>query len=411
MEINEIIAENIVNKLSELLKKKVSVADQRGDVLASTDLSETSKNYEQLRQAVDQKKEVEITGPPSKTSLAQGLVVPIFYGGGIIGALYIEDKPEEYSHYRHIMSATVELLLKQSIMIDNFPYKDKIKDNFVYGLMHRRLSVDDSKVREEAELFDVNLSRDKVVAVVNVEGFWQGLFANNPTASEEEKQTVLSSYKKKIFQVFSNFFGRLSSSYVSYFGSDQFVVMMDELYSMDGREMVETIRKRSDELHALLIAQFEPGKYQKLMIGVGSFYRGKEGAILAYEEACRALNLGISVGGNLKHLYHIDDLGMIATLAGGNKKWQDNFVRRLLVKLLAEEYLLETVEVFFDRNMSLTQTSKQLGIHRNTLLYRLDKIKKVTGLDPRKFNDAMELKVALILNRVLYLENAPMKQA
>ena len=42
--------------------------------------------------------------------------------------------------------------------------------------------------------------------------------------------------------------------------------------------------------------------------------------------------------------------------------------------------------------------------HRNTLLYRLEKIKKVTGLDPRKFNDAMELKVALILNKVLYLE-------
>src|SRR5581483_11651444 len=132
------------------------------------------------------------------------------------------------------------------------------------------------------------------------------------------------------------------------------------------------------------------------LIGIGSFYRGKDGAILAYEEARRALNLGISIG-ETKHLYHIDDLGMIATLEGGNKKWQDNFVRRLLMKLISEEYLLETVEVFFDRNMSLTQTSEQLSIHRNTLLYRLDKIKKVTGLDPRKFNDAMELKVALIL--------------
>src|SRR6185369_16030168 len=140
--------------------------------------------------------------------------------------------------------------------------------------------------------------------------------------------------------------------------------------------------------------------FKRLLIGVGSFYRGKDGAILAYEEARRALNLGLSIG-EQKNMYHIDDLGMIATLAGGNKKWQDNFVRRLLMKLLAEEYLLETVEVFFDKNMSLTQTSKQLNIHRNTLLYRLDKIKKVTGLDPRKFNDAVELKVALILNRML----------
>ena len=127
------------------------------------------------------------------------------------------------------------------------------------------------------------------------------------------------------------------------------------------------------------------------------------------KKAGRPLNLGLSLNEG-RVLYHIDDLGMIATLAGGNKKWQDNFVRMRLLKLIAEEYLLETVEVFFDRNMSLTQTAKELKIHRNTLLYRLDKIKKVTGLDPRKFNDAMELKVALILNKVLYLEKAAVKQ-
>jgi|GEM_PF-887643 carbohydrate diacid regulator len=408
MYLNEIIAEGIVNKLTTLLKKKVTVSNPRGDVLASSDLSETAKNYEQLHQAVENKKEIETSGPAGKTTLSQGLVVPINYGGDAVGALFIEDKPEEYQHYRHIISTTAELLIQQNIVIDNFPYKDKIKDNFVFGLLHRRLSVEDNKVREEADLFDVNLNRDKVVLIINVEGFWNGLFGKNLTASEEEKQTALSNYKKKVFQAFSQFFGRLSGCSVSYFGSDTFVVMLDELYSMDGREMVDTIRNKAVELSKLIAFQFEKEHYTRLLIGVGSFYRGKDGAILAYEEARRALNLGLSIG-ETRNLYHIDDLGMIATLAGGNKKWQDNFVRRLLMKLLAEEYLLETVEVFFDKNMSLTQTSKQLGIHRNTLLYRLDKIKKVTGLDPRKFNDAMELKVALILNRVLYLEKAAVK--
>src|SRR3990167_4604429 len=177
---------------------------------------------------------------------------------------------------------------------------------------------------------------------------------------------------------------------------------------MDGREMVDQIRNKSTELYDLISKQFAQGTFTRLLIGVGSFYRGKDGAILAYEEARRALNLGLSIGEH-KNMYHIDDLGMIATLAGGNKKWQDNFVRRLLMKLLSEEYLLETVEVFFDKNMSLTKTAQQIKIHRNTLLYRLDKIKKVTGLDPRKFNDAIELKVALILNKVLYLEKNPVQ--
>jgi carbohydrate diacid regulator len=409
MELTEIIAENIVNKLSALLKKKITVADTRGDILASTELSETGKHYEQFKPTLEEKKDVETQGNASKTTLGSGLIVPINYSGDVIGALFIEDQADEYNHYRHIITTTVELLIQQNLVTDSFPYKDKIKDNFVFGLLHRRLSVEDSKVREEAELFDINLNRDKIVLIISVEGFWQGHFGDNLSASEDEKQTLLSNYKKRIFQALSQFFGRLSGCTVSYFGSDTFVALVDELYSLDGREMVELIRSKADEFNKLVAAQFDPGSYNRILIGVGSFYRGKDGTMLAYEEARRALNLGLSIG-EQRNMYHIDDLGMIATLAGGNKKWQDNFVRRLLMKLLAEEYLLETVEVFFDKNMSLTQTSKELKIHRNTLLYRLDKIKKVTGLDPRKFNDAMELKVALILNRVLYLEKSKVKQ-
>ncbi len=407
MELTEIIAENIVNKLSALLKKKITVANIRGDVLASSDLSETGKNYEQLRQATESKKEMEAAGPATKTTLGEGLILPIIYGEDVAGSLFVEDKPEGFQHYRQILTTTLELLIHQSMVVDHFPYKDKIKDNFVFGLLHRRLAVEDSKVREEADLFDLNLNRDKVVVIVNINNFWNSLFGDKPSASEDEKQTTLSAYKKRIFQAFSQFFGRLSGCTVAYFGSDTFVVLVDELYSMDGREMVEMIRQKNEDFQKIIREHL--GDFQKVLFAVGSFYRGKDGAILAYEEARRALNLGLSMGEH-RTMYHIDDLGMVATLAGGNRKWQDNFVKRLLMKLLAEEYLLETVEVFFDKNMSLTQTSKELKIHRNTLLYRLDKIRKVTGLDPRKFNDAMELKVALILNRVLYLEKSTAKQ-
>ena len=409
MELTEIMAENIVSRLSRLLKKKITVANDLGDVLASTDLSETGKHYEQFLKAIESGKEVATEGIVTDNTLGEGIIVPLKYSDQTVGVVFVEDKPEEFEHYKNILSVTLELLMHQAVVTDNLPYKDKIKDNFVFGFLHRKLQVDDSKVREQSELFDLNLNRDKVVLIITAEGFWQGAFGSNATASEDEKQTAISSYKKKLFQTLSDFYGRLSGCSVSYFGSDTFVILVDELYSMEGREMVEQIRSKVNEFYKMVANQFESVKLTRLLIGIGSFYKGKEGPVLAYEEAKRALNLGLTLGLD-KKLYHIDDLGMIATLAGGNKKWQDNFVRRLLIKLLAEEYLLETVEVFFDRNMSLTQTSKELKIHRNTLLYRLDKIKKVTGLDPRKFNDAMELKVALILNKVLNLERSIQRQ-
>ncbi|MBA3062134.1 MAG: PucR family transcriptional regulator, partial [Atribacteria sp.] len=59
------------------------------------------------------------------------------------------------------------------------------------------------------------------------------------------------------------------------------------------------------------------------------------------------------------------------------------------------EFLLETLQGFFDNNLSITQTAKALFVHRNTLLYRLGRVKKITGLDPKKFDDAVQLRLAL----------------
>jgi carbohydrate diacid regulator len=62
--------------------------------------------------------------------------------------------------------------------------------------------------------------------------------------------------------------------------------------------------------------------------------------------------------------------------------------------------LLETLQAFFDNNMNITDTAKKIYVHRNTLLYRLEKIKQYTGLDPRKFEHALQLYIVLKMNRL-----------
>ena len=61
--------------------------------------------------------------------------------------------------------------------------------------------------------------------------------------------------------------------------------------------------------------------------------------------------------------------------------------------------MLETINTIFSRNLHLTDAAKDLYIHRNTLVYRIDKIKNLIGLDIREFNDAIYLKFLLILKR------------
>ena len=67
-------------------------------------------------------------------------------------------------------------------------------------------------------------------------------------------------------------------------------------------------------------------------------------------------------------------------------------------KLFSEE-LLETVKMFFEKDLNLSDTARQLYIHRNTLTYRLDKIEKITGLDLRRFDDAVTFKMLLEMKK------------
>ena len=68
---------------------------------------------------------------------------------------------------------------------------------------------------------------------------------------------------------------------------------------------------------------------------------------------------------------------------------------------------LFTIQRFFENNLNVSETSRGLFVHRNTLVYRLEKIKKLTGLDLREFDDAIVFKVALMVKK--YLSSNPAK--
>ena len=71
-----------------------------------------------------------------------------------------------------------------------------------------------------------------------------------------------------------------------------------------------------------------------------------------------------------------------------------------------DEETLTTINKFFENNLNVSETSRQLYVHRNTLVYRLDKLQKSTGLDIRKFDDALTFKIALmVVNYMKYMEN------
>ena len=63
--------------------------------------------------------------------------------------------------------------------------------------------------------------------------------------------------------------------------------------------------------------------------------------------------------------------------------------------------LSTSCQLLFENNLNVSETSRGLFVHRNTLVYRLEKIRKITGLDLREFDDAIVFKVALMVKKYL----------
>ena len=72
-----------------------------------------------------------------------------------------------------------------------------------------------------------------------------------------------------------------------------------------------------------------------------------------------------------------------------------------------DEEIVSTVNKFFENNLNVSETSRQLFVHRNTLVYRIEKLEKSTGLDVRTFDDALTFKIAMMVyNYMKYLDSA-----
>ena len=64
--------------------------------------------------------------------------------------------------------------------------------------------------------------------------------------------------------------------------------------------------------------------------------------------------------------------------------------------VFSEENMI-TIQKFFENNLNISETARQLFVHRNTLVYRLERLEKIIGLDIRKFEDAMTFKIAMMV--------------
>ncbi len=162
-------------------------------------------------------------------------------------------------------------------------------------------------------------------------------------------------------------------------------------------------RTQTDKLARSIVDTIQSEFYLKVTVGVGTVVSNLKDLARAYKEAQVAIEVG-KVFDTEKNVVNYENLGIGRLIYQLPTTLCEMFLNEVFKKGALEgldrETLL-TIQCFFENNLNVSETSRKLFVHRNTLVYRLEKIRKITGLDLREFEHAITFKVALMVKKYL----------
>lgn len=180
------------------------------------------------------------------------------------------------------------------------------------------------------------------------------------------------------------------------------IVLVKEMKEGEGEaEMLEIAQTLVDMLNSELM--------EKAYVACGNVAREIREVANSYKEARLALSVG-KIFNPEKTEISYSSLGIGRLIYQLPLPMCKMFIHEIFKGNSPEQFdeeTITTINEFFANNLNVSETSRKLYIHRNTLVYRLDKIQKMTGLDLRVFDDAITFQIALMVTRYMkYMENA-----
>jgi carbohydrate diacid regulator len=191
--------------------------------------------------------------------------------------------------------------------------------------------------------------------------------------------------------------------------SNDFVTAVDENNVIVVKELTENDEHAEIEASARSIVDYLKHEgMSDARIAYGTVVSEVKEVSRSYKEAKMALDVG-------KIFFDERDVVAYSALGIGRLIYQlpiplcKMFIKEIFSGKSPDEFdeeTLTTINKFFENSLNVSETSRQLFIHRNTLVYRLDKLQKSTGLDLRVFDDAITFKIALMVVKYMkYMEN------
>ncbi len=256
-------------------------------------------------------------------------------------------------------------------------YRERFdKDNFVKNLLLDNLLLVD--IYNRAKKLHVDIEARRVVMIVE-------------TGSDKDGDEM---------DRVRNVFGGKSKDFVTAV-DEQNIIVVRELGPLEDYEAI-------DKLANVIIDAFHDKPERKIRVAYGTIVNEIREVSKSYKEAAMALDVG-------KIFFKDRSIIAYSLLGIGRLIYQlpiplcKMFIEEIFEGRSPEDFdeeTLTTINKFFENSLNVSETSRQLYIHRNTLVYRLDKLEKSTGLDLRVFEDAITFKIALMVVEYMnYMED------
>ena len=384
------LAKAIVDKLMSVLGKNINLMDERGVIIASGSPDRVGTLHEGAAHAIEQKKTFEIWANDvcEMQGVLPGINVPIKFEERVVGAVGITGEPDDVRNYAQLIRYTTELMLEQSSLKEQFHMQERAREIYLQDLLSGNWGSDQDLFIHRGSLFNLDLKLPRTAVTFQLSAKY-GYTGATSSLIQHHMNRVIAASKSCFSQP-----DQLSG----FTGAGHFVILSLEKPDRLLRSSIE---------QTLSLIQYDEGG--KVIVGIGNTGCGLEGFRQSYEQSLAAIKLGQIFYPN-KQVFYYNRLQVEDAVFGINAEFRVNLYRSILGSLLNNEdgdggnrynaELLYTLEQFYLQGMSLQKTAKALFLHRNTLTHRLNKIKALTGLDPKSFVDAFKLKLALLCYRL-----------
>jgi len=357
MKINKRLAQQIVDTLKDVCGYDINFIDHTGVIFASTNAKRIGGFHEIGQAAAKSGETIEVAKDNSFRGTQKGVNIPVFHHNTLMAVIGISGEPKEVRQYAYLAVRITKLLIREQEMeVLNRSQKEKM--NYIVRSLVKGEVINREYLSEC--LNDMQLDEKDEMKVVLI---WINQRSNTSNASLVEQKLL-------------GLFDFIQVSLYTYEYPNVYIAILSN-------------KKGNTALKSL--QEFAESNRDILKVSVGStqtlYYLSH-----SYEAAEIALE---SLKGKSECFLEFDWLDIEIILGSLNPIIREKYLHKTTAGLNSDDRNL--LKIYFEENMSLKNTCDILFLHKNTLQYKLDRIGRITGYNPRKFKEAVVLYIAMKL--------------